>query len=230
MGIESKIMTLEEYTERVNVDMRNTDSIGVLCRGQSLKRLDMISDKFKKLYLVGQFTNALPRLARHLQGKKIIQIINKVSTQTSEDICNRFNIQDIQCSFDGWLHRIPSESRQQLFNKVISKNNWATVHLLPPGIREARPEGFDWVTCGILGVDLAAFWKPRHIWIAGLDFYFSRYFADEERNGSCGRERRLKMIEMLKLLVKRDPKITFHLLTYCKHIESFDNLRVTHMS
>ena len=80
MGIESKTMTLNDYVERVNVDMRNEDSIGVLCRGQSLDKLGTVSKNFEKLYLVGQFTRALPQLAESLQGKQIVQIINKVAT------------------------------------------------------------------------------------------------------------------------------------------------------
>ncbi len=229
MGIESKTMTLVDYIERVNVDMRSLDSIGVLCRGQSLDKLGTISKNFEKLYLVGQFTRALPQLFNHLQGKQIIQMINKVAIATDQETCKRFNIKDIQCNFDGWLHRPPSQGRRELFRKVQNINKWATVHLLPPGIREARPKGFDWHTCGILGVDLAAFWKPAHIWIIGLDFYFSPYFIREKHKGRCDPKRRLVMIEMLKLLVKRDPGITFHLITYCDKIKSFDNLHVTHL-
>ena len=116
--------------------------LAVLCRGASLSHVEKIHKNFNHCFTVGQFGKALPKL-KCLLGKNIVPIINKSTIQSNKKLCSVFNIKDLQCSFDGWLHRPMSAGRRKLFNKIKKVNPWLSVHEAPPGIRERRGE-VDW--------------------------------------------------------------------------------------
>lgn len=207
-------------------DLSKIERIAVLCRGQSVSHIAKCND-FDSCYIVGQFDGTLKVLGSYLLGKNIVQVINKSTTKISKKIHDKYNVNDIQCNFDGWLHRPPSSGRMDLYNKIKKQNKWAQVHLAPPGIRERRPcdkKGLPmkWQTTGIYAVDLAAFWQPKEIWIFGLDFYASPYFKKEKIHAGLKKNklRKKAMLHNFKKIVERDTDISFSLFTKCKDIKS----------
>jgi len=202
-------------------------TLAVLCRGSSLSCLDEMHDQFDHCFIVGQFDKALIRLGSFLQGKKIVPIINKSTIQTSKKVCKRFGIRDLQCTFDGWIDRPMSKGRRQLFQKIKSSNPWLTTHAAPPGIRERRGD-VDWCTSGIYAVDLAAFLRPKHIIVVGLDFYEADYFAREKVHVSLkkNRKRQDEMLQMFDRIAARDSDTKFDIYTKSTHVRPRDNIRI----
>lgn len=205
----------------------NLESIGVLCRGSSLKMLEQASKEFDHCFLVGQFDVALSRIGKFVLGKKIVQLINKSTIQTNKYTCDKYDIKDIQCNFDGWLDREMSDGRKDLLNKIKHKNKWAVVHPAPPGIRERRGDKIDWVTTGIFCIDLACFLQPKQITIIGLDFYESDYFVQEKVHVPLkkNKDRRKEMLKMFRLITERDSDIQFNVYTHSKTLKTTNNIK-----
>jgi hypothetical protein len=207
------------------------ESIGVVCRGLSANYLEKIEHNFDHCYLVGQFDKSLLKLGRFVRNKKTVQIINKCAIALNEKVYRKHNILDIQCNFDGWSDRPLSPNKMKLYRKIQRNNPWASVYLAPPGIREKRASGWWWATTGLYAIDLASFWHPKNIWICGLDFYQSKYFAKEKLHVGMQQnaKREKKMMKNLYEITKRDSDIKFHLFTGSKNVKSTSNLRVTHV-
>lgn len=225
------IKRLELYKVYKTCTFKKADTITVLCRGASLEYIPKISSKIDKCFLVGQFDNALSKIGQYLLGKHIVQVVNKRATQTNRNICRKYNIQDIQLNFDGWLHRPPSEGRVQLYRKIQQNNPWATVHLAPPGIRERRGEKVDWATTGIYTVDLSCFYLPKRIIICGLDFYESDYFIHERiQSGPKDNKGRTKdMVDKFLAILERDSNVIFEIYTKSRSLPKLPNLIITHV-
>ncbi len=211
------------------------DKIAVLCRGQSVACVKKYND-FDQCYIVGQFDRTLDVLGKYLKGKKIVQVINKSTIKISKKIHNRFDVDDIQCNFTGWLDRPLSPARQKIYKSIKKQNSWASVHLAPPGIRERRPcdkNGFiRWETTGLFAVDLATFWQPKEVWIFGLDFYSSSYFRKEKVSVDIkkNKKRKKSMLYNFNKIVERDDNIHFSIFTKCRGIKSnSSNLTVTYI-
>lgn len=211
-------------------DFNKSDSIGVICRGSSVSRLDLISSEFSECFLVGQFNNALRKMGKHLKGKHIVQVLNKCAIDPDKKMYTRMGITDLQCNFGSYFGEKLSKGKTDLYRKICKTNKWAKVHLVPEGFTARRPMD-RWCTAGIFAVDLAAFFRPKNIHIIGLDFYHSPYFMKEKLRASqkINRKRADEMISNFKLIAQRDEDIDFHLLTTCKKIESSKNIHVRYI-
>ena len=206
-------------------DFESMEKITVLCRGQSVSYIAK-NNNFDACYIVGQFDHTLKSIGKHLAGKKIVQVINKSTIKVNRKIHDKFNVNDIQCNFTGWIDRPLSSARKKIYKTVKMKNSWARVHLAPPGIRERRVSDkngvIKWATTGIYAVDLASFWRPKEIWIFGLDFYAVPYFKKEKVHVAFKKNKGRKkgMLYNFKKIVERDSNISFSLFTKCKDIKS----------
>lgn len=212
-------------------DFGKAGSIGIVCRGLSAGHLKDIIHEFDYCYIVGQFDKSLLKLGKLIRDKKTVQIINKCTTTLNKKLYKKHNILDVQCNFDGWKNKPPSPSKMKLYRKVKKNNPWASVHLAPPGIRERRYSDWWWATTGLFAIDLASFWRPKDIWICGLDFYQSEYFAKEKLHVGIKKNAKRSKIMMKNLyeIVKRDSDIKFHIFTKSTKIENRENLEVTNV-
>lgn len=212
------------WTDQFHIDLWKTKHLGVLCRGDSLRMLPRIADKFTKCFLVGQFDLALRRVGRHLQDKEIVQVINKCIGKTKSGICKAYNIQDLQSTLGG---KELSPQREVLYRKFVRMNKHAKVHLAPPNSRALRGKVL-YVTTGIFALDVIGYWKPKHIWLVGMDFYDSRYFQAEARNGSgrISRGRREKMVQAFWDIADKYPNTNFHVYTNSQLIKTKGNVSV----
>ncbi len=206
----------------------NLSSVGVLCRGKSLKYVGEAQHLFEHCFIVGQFENALKRIGKHLKNQKIVQVVNKSTIQTKKSVCQKYGIVDVQCNFDGWKTREISVNKKALFKKIVRANPWMTVHLAPPGIRERRGETVDWATTGIYTIDLAAFLQVKKIVVVGLDFYESDYFISERVKASykTNRKRSKEMRKYFNAIVDRDKQIEFVVYTSSKRLKEKENLSI----
>jgi hypothetical protein len=211
-------------------DFSNVDSIAVLCRGKSIEYLKNIYSDFNHCFLVGQFDNALKKISKYLTNKKIVQIINKCAIKPCKKKLMKINIQDIQCNFGSYFGEEMDIDKKRLYKKILKLNAWAKVHLVPLGLCARRPFK-KWCTCGIYGVDMAAFYQPKKIIILGLDFYCSEYFSREkiQTTIASNKKRKNEMISNLYDIINRDKNIMFYLYTKCKELKSKDNLVVKYV-
>lgn len=211
-------------------DFNFSDRIAVIARGASAYYIQAAND-FEDCFLVGQFTNALKddSLATSLSSKKIVQLVNKSSITTDPLTCKRFGILDLQCNFAPDSSGQLSSGKTNVYKKIIKANSHLKVHLGPRGIKErrARPPK-TWATTGLYAVDLAAFFRPKEVWIFGLDFYESDYFSSERVNVSIAsnRKRKSSMIQNFYGILKRDSNTKFKIHTYCKFTIKKPNLEV----
>lgn len=206
----------------------NSDIIAVLGRGKSVRYISHKTE-FVDCFLVGQFSVGMNDLEDSLMSKNIVQVVNKVSIKTDKNMFSKFGIKDIQCNIAPDMNGNLSKAKTKVYKRVVSSNKHATVHLGPKGIKERRVrEVKTWVTTGLYAIDLAAFFQPKEIWIFGVDFYDSGYFAKEKINVSIksNRKRKKDMLKNLHGIVKRDRKIEFKIFTTSHSIKSGDNLYV----
>lgn len=207
----------------------NLDSIGVLCRGNSISCIKNINSLFDSCFLVGQFDQGLIKIEKYLKDKKIVQILNKCAIKVNRLMYERNNIIDLQCNFGSYFGEEMGTAKTELYKKIKKENKWANVHLVPIGLAARRPAGFPkWNTTGLYAVDLACFFNPNKIIIAGLDFYYSDYFCKENLSASVkkNKKRSKEMIDNFYAIVNRDKNISFKIYTKCNKIESLDNLEV----
>lgn len=207
-------------------DFSKTDDIGVICRGKSISSLKDFHDSFDHCFLVGQHEMAMEHIGDFLRGKKIVQMCNKVVLKVGKDLSDIYGVRDIQLNFNSKEdNSVVGGSKLNLLRRCQSENPWAKVHLLPNGFKSRRSQK-RWQTTGLMGVDLAAFFKPKNVHIFGIDFYLADYFCVERKNIKNPPSRSKGMIENLLNICKRDSDITFHIYTCHHKLQSMDNLKV----
>jgi len=210
-------------------DFNKENRISVLCRGKSLSHLGKIHKEIDACFIVGQFKQSFKKLGKYMVGKKIVPVVNKSWIKVPKKLAEKLGIKDVQCNF-----AIIKPSLEKLHRRVIRKNPWAKVHVAPIKIndrkirttrKQSRPT---WATSGMMAIDLATLFKPKEIWILGLDFYTCKYFSKERVNVSATKNKARKKL-MLKYfygILKRDPDIHFTLFTKARRIKKHDNLTV----
>jgi len=202
------------------------DNIGVICRGRSISSLKDYNDQFDHCFIVGQHENAMSQIGDFLVGKKIVQVCNKTVLKVGDGLAERYGIKDIQLNFSSKQDNSKvGGNKLKLWDKCKQANPWATVYLLPDGFKSRRSQK-RWETTGVMGVDIAAFFKPKNIYVYGLDFYLAEYFCRERKQVNNSSKRSVGMIENLRNICKRDSDIMFHIFTCHHKLEPMDNLKV----
>ena len=213
-------------------DFSKLDSIGVVCRGKSLGSIGKFKEHFKNCFIVGQHIESFKKVGDHFRGSNMVKVHGNTYTKFKKHnrgMDREYNIIDMQT----YLVPENSERKAYKFKKICKKNKWLKVHSHPvefidrnrrflTGTKLTHP------TLGLFGVDLAAAYKPKDVYIIGLDFYTTPDFIIERmhvpqwKNKPKGEG----MIRYFKLLCKEEKDINFHLYTCCKQIKSKDNLKV----
>lgn len=218
-------------------DFSKVDNIGVVCRGKSLGSVGKFKDKFKNCFIVGQHLESFKKIGEHFKGSNIVKVHGSIFTKYKKHNASmdaKYNIKDMQ------TYLIPEKSDRKAykFKKICKKNKWLKVHSQPVDFIE-RNKRFSskrvlgdgkitHPTLGTFGVDLAAAYKPKDVYIIGLDFYSTQDFVIERMHISqmTNKPKMMGMIEYLNLLCDEEKDINFHLYTCCDKIKSKNNLEV----
>lgn len=211
-------------------DFSKQDTLGVICRGSSLRYIKKYKKFFVNSFLVGQHIESLKRIGGYIKGYNIVLVSGSIIFKTNEELCKEFNIVDLQMGID------PDDSPRKHFkyHKTRKKNRWLTLYPKPKSIRERNKrlniDQVSYPTTGIYAVDLACSFKPKNIHIIGLDFYYAPYFTREKYHRPESRGRGSTMIKYFRALCREEKNIFFNLYTCCDRIESTDNLCVNVLS
>lgn len=219
-------------------DFSQVDSIGVICRGQSLGSIGKYKKHFENTFVAGQHLRSFEIIGKHLKDSNIVRVVGNTFFRMSDDykdLYNKYNIKDMQTA----LSLIASERKALKLRKLKNQHkDVLEVHSIPTNMRERNKRfilkrkhtngKISYPTIGLFSVDLACLYKPKDIHIIGLDFYCANVFVKEDINRSWrkNKSRSDGMIEYFKLLCKEEKDINFHLYTCCKRIKSNGNLRV----
>ncbi len=207
-------------------DFHNIKNIGVICRGISLGKIGKYRKYFKNSLLVGQHVQSFKKVGHHLKNFNLVQVCGGTIFLTKKKVCKARNIRDLQTGLDPTL----SARRKLKFRHVVNKNSWLSVHPFPENFRD-RNARLDFgtlshPTTGLFAVDLAVAFKPKNVFIIGLDFYKAPYFVKEKNQAKVNPGRGDSMLKYFKALCDIEKDIKFHLCTCYDGMKSNDNLKV----
>ena len=233
MGLNDRLKQAAGYKAS---DFYKADSIGIICRGPSVYRLDLCYRKFQHCYLSGEFNHTLHRIERYLDGKDIVLCtMQQFRYRTSEENCKKFNIRNMQVRFQEGTksHRECIERFPDL--KVVGYNKKhyemiANINKSGTGIDRSI------FTTGMAGIISALYFNPKDLYIIGLDFYnraVKPYFVREdmdiphsEQISGSVKGFRQEMLEGIGRICDLFPETNLYLYTTYRGIRSKKNLHV----
>jgi hypothetical protein len=236
LGLKERLRQASGYSA---ADFHNADSIGVICRGPSVYRLDLCYKKFDHCYLSGEFNNTLYRIKNHLEDKKIVMCIMQQSRyRTLKQNCDKFNIKNLQVRYQNGTKyhkkcilefpnlRVVGFTKEH-YNIVadINKNNGESNHSI--------------FSTGMSAIISALYFNPKDIHIIGVDFYdrsVKPYFVREDRDIPSTKRiidsingLRPGMLKSISNICDLFPHINLHLYTTYRGIRSRKNLYVRYV-
>ena len=219
-------------------DFSKVDSIGVICRGQSLGSIGEYKENFKNIFVVGQHLNSFDIIGKHIADSNIVRVSGATFFKPSKRylrLYNAYNMRDIQTALD------PTKSpRKELKFKKMKETHKGVLeaHPMPVGMLDRNKRFISkkkygngkitYPTIGLFGVDLASAYKPKEIHVIGLDFYCVPQLSKECANVSWKKNMAKgdSMREHFNLICEEEKDIQFYLYTCCKKVESTENLKV----
>lgn len=230
---------IEEASGYRGTNFNDAESIGVICRGPSVYRIDMCCNKFSHCYLSGEFNNTLLGVEKYVMGKDMILCIMQVGRyRTSIENCEKFNIKNIQIKdqygtpeHKKWIENFPDL-------KVVgfNKRHYEIVSMIN---EKSQGNGRSIFSTGISGVLAALYYNPKDIYIIGMDFYnrdvkpyFKKESMDSPLDGRIVKSiegLRSGMIESIKSAAELFPETNFHIYTTYEGISTIGNIHVVYV-
>jgi len=219
-------------------DFSKKDSLGVVCRGASLRHIEKYKKHFKNTFVVGQHVKSFNMIGDSFKGCNLVKVWGSnfhKPCKIEREQCRKYNIRDLQSTLD------PTKSDRKAYKyKKIKKRYDGILETFPmpknmrdrnSRILHKRKHGngkLNHPTLGIFSVDLASAYKPKEIHIIGLDFYCADYLVQEKLHAglTTNVKRAPNMIEFFQLLCAEDKDIKYYLYTCCDKIKSNGNLKV----
>lgn len=198
-------------------------NVGVLLRGKSLQRANLISDKFDECYIANNFREELKIVGPHLRNKHIVHFVNSMrSAALSAEQYDRFGIGGVQFSFT----RAMFERKRGRFDIVKFYNS--------RGVGEASflPDKYEQVSLSISNTGVCCIFFVSegivrgNIWIAGLDFYRDDYLVKDNADHHLTKSNKIGLIDSFVSIVRDHPGIHYHLVTNYNKLPKLDNLEV----
>lgn len=219
-------------------NFRKKEIIGVIGRGSSLGHIDKYHTFFQNSFIAGIHVNSFRIINNFIRGYNFVQVAGSVFPKPYKgliDFIHDYRIKDLQTSLV-----VKNPSKKERLEKIRKQyKKLLTVHTISlpfmkrnfrfcNNLVRKRPTH---PTSGLLALNLACAFKPKKIFIIGIDFYCSPYFVREKDSSSIGKNRRRKvsMIEYFCELCKYEPKIQFNLFTCCKEIIPTNNLIIKYL-
>ena len=235
-GLKEKLKRASEYKD---VDFYNVNSIGVICRGASVYRLDLCYKKFNHCYLSGEFNNTLYKIEDYLRGKEIVLcIMQQLRYRTSKQNCERFGIKNLQirCQEGTKEHGDNIAKFPDLKVVGFTKKHYEIVAMINENMVNDNRSIF---STGLSAIISALYFNPRDIYVIGMDFYdktVKPYFVREmmdvahvERINISIKGLRAGMLESINNICDLFPDINLHLYTTYRGVKSRNNLDVRYV-
>jgi len=155
-----------------------SDSIGILCRGQSMVLAENYFEKIKDIIIVNTFFEELekPFVQKILKDKNITHICcRETSSILNKKLYEKFKINKIVLNIYEPEFKLKSIVKRILDSQGIKSNP------IPDLMKDYEKEGGGFPTTGVLSVVYACkVLKKKNIYIAGMDFYKSPYLINKK--------------------------------------------------
>jgi hypothetical protein len=217
------------------IKINNFKKITVLGRGESLNAFKYYNEiiKCENILLTNFEKNDIIKsnLKRILIKKKIILLSNIIETTPSILSTAGLSINSVYVARFNNLSKYKFLNEKRInyrLDSLIGKTNY-----LPDSIQKflIKKSNFN-LNTGILGVLLATSFNPKEIYIFGLDFYESEYFAGNllEEITTKHKKELLSMKESFKkifnIIIKNNKKINFTVFTKAKLKIKSKNIKI----
>jgi len=198
-------------------------NLGILLRGQSLKKLDLIINRFDNCFIVNDFKVELSFCEKLIKGKHITHFVNSMmSASLYEKQYKRLNIKDIQFAFtkkhlNNWKKKIKTVEKHY-------KSMGFKIEYIPNKYYE---EGLRIRNTGMVSILYTSeIIKPKNLWIIGLDFYYSNYMVKKNASHHLNKSKEIDLYGSFIKIVEEHPKINYHLLSCHKKFPKLSNLNI----
>lgn len=231
MNLKEKIVRAASY---INTDFYAADNIGIIARGPSVYRLDLCYKQFNHCYLAGEFNHFFSKMGSYVYGKDIVLCIMQQDRYiTPQKLREEFGINNLQIRFQSGSPKHKKCQKKYPDLKVIGFDK--SHYDITEGIGEKNTI----FTTGIAPLITALRFRPKNIYIIGLDFYnmnVKSYFVSEDHDvaqenvtGKCIKDFRYKMINSIYKACDNFPGTNFYLYTTYGMIKPRKNLHITYV-
>jgi len=199
-------------------------NFGILLRGKSLEKIDLIIDKFDDCMIVNNFHVEFSIFEGEFKEKKITHFVN-TKKGMDESYYKQFGIKDVRLAITE-KHIQMKHSMVDKIEKCIKyyKNMGINVEYSPDylyqKILKIRNSG---ISC-ILYVSECI--KPDNIWIAGLDFYYIDYMVKKNKLNHCQKSKDIDLFGSFINIVKEHPMIQYNVVSYYDRFPELENLNI----
>tara|TARA_B100000674_G_C37927504_1_gene956300 strand:+ start:23 stop:700 length:678 start_codon:yes stop_codon:yes gene_type:complete len=164
----------------------NIENFAILLKGKSLEFFPQYKHNFNDCFVVSDYDDELKIIGKHLLGKNIIHFRNRghESCLTKENYY-KFKIKYVQLGQVFRYNHFPL-IRSYLYYLFFVRG--VNVKFLPEQLRIfndyfGEEYRLKFPNTGILSIIFALeIFKPKNLWIFGLDFYESDYFTKQIKN------------------------------------------------
>lgn len=191
-------------------------NVGIIGRGQSIEKLGIISKQFKQCFVLNQFDHELGAIAKPLQGKHVVQIINsRIQSIADSRSYKKLRIKYVMagaCEKDF--------KKKSLFVKAFRKMRINLSYLPEEMHTIAKSKGLPIRNAGMVAIMFSLFYlKPKNIYICGIDFYQAGYYNKSwiKNPEHIRHQQSFGLTNLLALfidIVKKHPETNFHIVTY----------------
>jgi len=227
-------LQLKIASSYIGTNFFDSESIGIIARGPSNLKLDLCIDKFRHCFLAGEFNHTLNYIGQYLIDKDIVLCSMKPERyRTTPENCRKYNINNIQTSI-----RIDSKE----FNKIkliypdLKVVGYTNEHCVLSDKIFGEKKIF---STGIMAIFHALYFKPKNIYIIGLDFFDEKQDfhsvqekmdeQDDKALFNSALNFREGMIQNLYKMCDLFATINFHLFTTFRGIKNRENLRIKYI-
>lgn len=202
-------------------------NFGIILKGKSIQKIEQVYQKYSHQMIVNNFDPEFQLLKRYLGGKYSVQLVNTLKTARCEKRLYRgMGITKILASR-------PQHDKQFKKVKFRFSRMGMKVYPFPEACMRLscifgneQKYGMTGIAAVVYAVDVI---KTKHLWIVGLDFYQKDYLYRRAHQYPLTRTK-LRFAGYPELfiehIVKPNPKIMFHMVTYYKKFPKLKNLEV----
>lgn len=198
--------------------LNTSDSLGILCRGESLLHLKYFEKYFDKCFIINDFKNEIYHFGDILKNKEIIHFVNRLSTPIlKRKTYKEFRIKTIQMStafnlFDRVF--LKSYLTYNLFFLNVKTMPFSFIKDITIGLNSNY--NYKFPNTGILSILFAArYLNIKSLYILGLDFYAADYiFRTIHANPLEIQAKKiinLNLIDLFLNFVKNSTNINFYI-------------------
>lgn len=214
----------------------NKEAIGVVARGPSVIGLKYCYNEFEHCFLAGEFNNNIDDIGVYLENKNIVlSIVQTDRYRTPSDKCERFNIKNIQI-----IHQYGTSNYYNNVNrfpdlKVVGYTEDQVIQAKHVFREEKSECKYGIWTTGIAGLFHASYFRPKKIYVMGIDFYNekeNKYFKSENHDAvgdtveMSAEKMREGMLKNFYSICNFYDNIEYKVYTTFDSIESKDNIEV----